>query len=100
MRPSELFVIVVRTLGLQLALSSLATSFYALADLALGGLGIGVILWMVFGVPALAVGLWLLVGFGLWYPSFGPIGRRSSDLGETFGRKSLRRFGERRPGRV
>jgi hypothetical protein len=100
MKPSEAFTIVVRTLGLLLALSSLATLFYALADLALGGLGIGLIVWMNFGIPSLAVGLWLLVGFGLWYPSFSPIGHRSPDLGETFGRRSLRRFGERRPGRV
>lgn len=69
MKPSEVLSIVVRTLGLLLVLTSLATHFYALADLALGRLGIGVIVCMNFGVPSLVVGLWLLVGFGLLDPS-------------------------------
>jgi len=69
MRPLETSTIVVRPLGLLLVLTSLATHFYALSDLALGGLGIGVILCMNFGVPCLVAGLWLLVGFGLLYPS-------------------------------
>jgi hypothetical protein len=72
MKPFETFGIVVRTVGLLFVLSSLATLFYALSDLALGGLGIGIIAWMNYGVPAFAAGICLLVAFGLLYPSFAP----------------------------
>jgi ABC-type Mn2+/Zn2+ transport system permease subunit len=63
MRPSETFGMMARPLGLLLVLSSLATLFHALSDLALGGLGIGVIAWVNFGMPSLVAGLWLLVVF-------------------------------------
>jgi hypothetical protein len=69
MKPFDAFSIIVRTLGLLLILSALATLFYALSDLALGGLGIGTIVWMNFGVSAFVVGLWFLVAFGPLYPS-------------------------------
>jgi hypothetical protein len=83
MKPLEAFGIVARTLGLLFVLSSLATLFYALADLALGELGIGVIAWTNYGVPALAVGVGLLVTFGLLYPSLVRITGKKRAVRET-----------------
>ena len=61
MKPTELFGVAVRTIGLTLFVFALFATGFALLGLLLGGPGevIG-ILW--FGVPALLVGLWLLRG--------------------------------------
>jgi hypothetical protein len=61
MRPSELFGVAVRTVGLLVVLPSLGAVAFALLAFEMGGPGeiIGQLWW---SIPALLVGLWLLRG--------------------------------------
>ena len=61
MKPSELFGVVVRSVGLVVSLSAMSVLFYAIVNLVLGGPASVVGLFIV-GVPPLLVGLWLLLG--------------------------------------
>jgi hypothetical protein len=61
MKPSDIFGIVVRTVGLIMLLAGLWTIGYALLILLGGGPG-GTAGLLITGVPELLVGLWLLRG--------------------------------------
>ncbi len=61
MKPSELFGVVVRSVGLLIVLPSLGLQFFALLDLVGGGPGNAVGI-LILSIPALLVGLWLLRG--------------------------------------
>lgn len=61
MKPSELFGVMVRTIGLLLVLSSAWGLFFAGLNLVLGGPG-NVAGMVIMGVPVFCVGLWLLRG--------------------------------------
>jgi hypothetical protein len=60
MKPSDIFGIVVRTVGLVIALVGLWTVGWAILNL-VGG-GPGTVALLVSGVPELLVGLWLIRG--------------------------------------
>lgn len=59
MKPSELFGVVVRTIGLLVLLSAVWATFLGSLGVALGGPGqtVGMLF---FGIPALLIGLWLM----------------------------------------
>jgi hypothetical protein len=61
MKPSEMFGVVVRSVGLLLVLPALGTQFFAILSLVLGGPGNAVGM-MILSLPVLLVGLWLLRG--------------------------------------
>ena len=61
MKPSELFGVVVRSVGLVIVLSAMSVLFYAILNLVLGGPASVVGLFLI-GVPPLLVGFWLLFG--------------------------------------
>ncbi len=61
MKPSELFGVIVRTIGLILVLSALCQVFIAILNLVGGGPG-NVVGMLLYGIPALLVGLWFLRG--------------------------------------
>ena len=61
MKDTEVFGIVVRSVGLIVTLASAGLIFNALLSLAMGGQGT-LIGWLFYGIPALFVGLWLLRG--------------------------------------
>ena len=61
MKPSGLFGVVVRSVGLLLTLSAMWCIFWAILNLVLGGPG-NVVGMLVAGIPALLVGSWLLLG--------------------------------------
>lgn len=61
MKPSDLFGVVVRAMGLILVLTALWKLLGAVVNLVGGGPG-NVLAMVVSGVPALLVGLWLLRG--------------------------------------
>ena len=60
MKPSEIFGIVVRTVGLILTLAAFSQIYFAMLN-AVGG-GPGYAIGFFFGIPGLAAGLWLLRG--------------------------------------
>jgi hypothetical protein len=60
MKPSELFGVVVRSLGLLVMLPAMWCIFWAILNLVLGGPNaVGM---LVAGIPALLLGTWLLLG--------------------------------------
>ncbi len=61
MKPSDVFGIVVRTVGLLITLTALWSIGWALLSLAGGGPGNAAGL-LIFGIPELLIGLWLLRG--------------------------------------
>ncbi len=61
MKPSELFDVVVRTIGLLLVLSAISVLFYAIVNLVLGG-PVSVVGLLIVGTPPLLVGFWFLNG--------------------------------------
>jgi hypothetical protein len=61
MKPSELFGVVIRSVGLVVMLSAMSVLFYAILSLVLGGPASVVGLFII-GIPPLLVGLWLLLG--------------------------------------
>jgi hypothetical protein len=61
MKPSELFDVVIRSIGLLITLSAMSFLFYAILNLALGG-PISVVGLLIIGIPSLLVGIWLLRG--------------------------------------
>jgi len=61
MKPSDVFGVVVRTVGLVVTLMGLWRIGYAILDLVGGGPG-GAAGLLITGVPELLVGLWLLRG--------------------------------------
>jgi hypothetical protein len=61
MKPSELFGVVVRSVGLLLVLSAAWVLFWAILNLVMGGPA-NVAGMLVVGIPALLVGIWLLRG--------------------------------------
>jgi len=61
MKPSELFGVVVRSVGLLLVLPALGVQFFAILNLVMGGPG-NVAGMMILSIPVLLVGLWLLRG--------------------------------------
>ncbi len=61
MKPSELFGVVVRTIGLIIFLTALFQVFIGILNLVGGGPG-NVVGMLLYGIPALLVGLWFLRG--------------------------------------
>ena len=61
MKPAELFGVVVRTIGLLLVLSSAWMVLLGLLGVVLGGPG-QMAGMLVFGIPVLLIGIWLLRG--------------------------------------
>ena len=61
MKPSELFGVIVRAIGLPLVLAALWQLLGAVVNLVGGGPGNVVAMFMT-GIPALVVGLWFLRG--------------------------------------
>ncbi len=61
MKPSELFGVVVRSVGLLMVLSATSVLFYAILNLVMGGPA-SVVGLLIVGVPPLLVGYWLLLG--------------------------------------
>ena len=61
MKPSELFGVVVRTIGLITVLTALRQVLMAIPNLVGGGPG-NVVGMLFYGIPALLVGLWFLRG--------------------------------------
>lgn len=61
MKPVELFGVVVRSVGLMVALLGMGVVFWALMNLLLGGPGSAIGLLLV-GGPPMFIGIWLLLG--------------------------------------
>ena len=61
MKPSELFGVVVRSVGLLLTLSAMWCVFWAIVNLVLGG-PTSTVGMLIVGIPVLLVGTWLLLG--------------------------------------
>ncbi len=61
MKPAEIFGVVVRTIGLLMTMIALAQTLFALLVTVLGGPANGPGL-LIFSLPALVVGIWLLRG--------------------------------------
>ncbi len=61
MKPSEMFGVIVRTIGLVIVLTALFQVFFAILNLVGGGPG-NVVVMLLYGIPALLVGLWFLRG--------------------------------------
>jgi len=61
MKLSELFGVIVRTIGLIFVLTALWQVFSAILNLVGGGPG-NVVVMLLYGIPALLVGLWFLRG--------------------------------------
>jgi hypothetical protein len=61
MKPSDIFGVVVRSLGLVLVLGALAILFFAFLNLFLGGPG-NILGMLICAIPQLFVGVWFLSG--------------------------------------
>ncbi len=75
MKPADVFVVVVRTIGLVVCLVAGAILFWALLNLVLGGPA-SVLGLVIVGIPVLGIGLWLLRGAPLLIAFAFPDARR------------------------
>ena len=90
MKPEEVFGIIVRTIGLLMLIPASLSAAYGLLGLLMGGPA-QTIVTLVFSVPAVLVGLWMVRGAeSLVEFAYPPAGRR---MHSDAGRLAERRFG-------